>query len=70
MINKIILKLSGMHCTSCALNIDGELEDAEGIQSASTSYARQQVEVIFDPEKISIEKIRQIIKNTGYEVQA
>lgn len=51
-----------MHCTSCAMNIDGELEDTEGVKEAKTNYARQQTEVTFDPEKISIDKIISIIK--------
>lgn len=51
-----------MHCTSCAFNIDGELEDTEGIKTVQTNYAKQVTEVTFDPEKISIEKIISIIK--------
>jgi len=46
-----------MHCTSCALNIDGELEDTEGVIEARTSYARQQTRVTFNPETISVDKI-------------
>ncbi len=68
MTEKITLKLSGMHCSSCAMNIDGALEDADGVKSACTSYARQQVEVEFDPAKITSDKITDIIRQTGYEV--
>lgn len=67
MAKKIVLKIVGMHCTSCAMNIDGELEDTEGIQQASTHYAKQQTEVEFDPEKISIKQIITIIKRVGYD---
>ncbi len=52
-----------MHCTSCAMNIDFELEDAEGIKESRTNYARQQTEVTFDPEKISVEKVISIIRS-------
>ena len=68
MIQTKIFKISGMHCTSCAMNIDGELEDAEGVVEARTHYARQQTEVKFDMEKIQFEQIAQIIKRNGYEV--
>ncbi len=37
---KVIFKIQGMHCTSCAMNIDGELEDTEGIKEAKTNYAK------------------------------
>lgn len=38
----ITLKLSGLHCASCSLNIDGELEEVSGVISSNTSYARQE----------------------------
>lgn len=59
---KIKLNIFGMHCTSCAMNIDGELEDAEGVKEAKTNYAKQQTEVTFDPEKITVEKMISIIR--------
>lgn len=58
----IKLDIFGMHCTSCAFNIDGELEDTEGVKESKTNYAKQQTEVTFDPEKISPDKIISTIK--------
>jgi copper chaperone CopZ len=63
---KIKLKIEGMHCASCAMNIDFDLEDLEGVKSCKTSYARQESEVEFDESKISPEKILAQIKETGY----
>jgi Cu+-exporting ATPase len=59
---KVKLNIFGMHCTSCAMNIDGELEDAKGVKESKTNYAKQITEVTFDPEKISIEKIISVIR--------
>lgn len=59
----IKLNIFGMHCTSCAFNIDGELEDTEGVKESKTNYAKQQTEVVFDSEKISVNKLISIIKN-------
>ena len=65
---KIKLKIEGMHCTSCAMNIDGDLEDnVKGIKSASTNYAKQITEVEFDEKKIKLDQIIQQIKETGYQ---
>lgn len=52
---KMILKILNMHCPSCAINIDGELEDLKGVISSSTSYAKSQTTVEYD-EKIIKEK--------------
>lgn len=64
---KIKLKISGMHCTSCSMNIDMGLEDLEGIKSVKTSYAKQESQVEYDPDKVKIEDILKQIEKTGYQ---
>lgn len=66
---KVIFKISGMHCTSCAMNIDGELEDSEKIISVSTSYPKQQAIVEYDPGIVSEDEIQRIIEKTGYKAE-
>jgi Cu+-exporting ATPase len=63
---KLKVKIEGMHCTSCAMNIDFGLEDL-GVKSAKTSYAKQETEIEFDEEKIKPQKIIEQIKKTGYK---
>ena len=60
------LKIEGMHCTACSINIDFDLEDIEGVASAKTSYAKQETEVEFDVDKLSIQQIIEQIKKSGY----
>lgn len=64
--NKIILKIEGMHCSSCAMNIDFDLEDLEGIKTSKTNYAKQVSEVEYDQDKLQPEKIIEQIKKSGY----
>ncbi len=66
---KINLNIEGMHCSSCAMNIDFDLEDLEGIKTAKTNYAKQKCEVEFDENKISIEEILKQVKQTGYKAE-
>ncbi|MCJ0873874.1 cation transporter [Streptomyces sp. AP-93] len=33
---QVVLLINGMHCTSCGLLIDDELEDLPGVRSATT----------------------------------
>ena len=61
-------KISGMHCVSCSMNIDDELEGIAGIVSSTTSYAKGQTKIEFDPNKISIDKIHTAIQKLGYDV--
>lgn len=60
-------KIEGMHCTSCAMNIDFDLEDLDGVKSVSTNYARAECEIQFDEEKLEVEMISQTIQKTGYK---
>lgn len=62
----INLKIEGMHCTSCAMSIDGELEDM-GVKESNTNYAKSEAKVTFDESKISEESIVEAIKNLGYQ---
>lgn len=59
-------KITGMHCSSCAITIDMDLEDLDGVKSANTSYAKQETEIEFDPEKISDDLVLATIKKSGY----
>ena len=59
-----------MHCTSCAFNIDDELEDTEGVKSSNTSYAKQETEVEFDENQVKVQEIIKTIESTGYKAQA
>lgn len=69
MAEEIILKINNMHCTSCAMGIDGELEDADGVLEATTSYAKAETKVKFDPEKISVDALKSVIKKAGYDAE-
>lgn len=69
MTTKTKLKISGMHCTSCAMNIDGELEDTDGVKAANTSYAKSITEVEFDLNKLTLEKVISTIKTAGYAAE-
>lgn len=66
---KLTFKITGMHCGSCAMNIDGELEDTGKIISVSTSYAKAQTVVEFDPAQFSEDEIIAIIKKVGYTAE-
>lgn len=64
-----IFTIKGMHCGSCGMNIDGELEDTEGVTSATTSYAKAKSVVTFDPTVITESQLQTIIQELGYEAE-
>ncbi len=69
MLKTVRFNIIGMHCTSCAMNIDGELEDTEGVRQSNTNYAKSQTEVTYDSEKINLDKITKVIEQLEYKTE-
>jgi Cu+-exporting ATPase len=63
---KKTLQLSGLHCTSCSLMIEGELEDM-GV-TARVNYAKQMADVEYDESVMDEKKIVGAIEKLGYKV--
>lgn len=63
------LKINGMDCTACALNIDLDLEELPGVKKSQTNYARQETVIEFNPSLVSENQIVTTIAKTGYQVQ-
>lgn len=61
------LDIQGMHCASCAMLIDEELEELRGVSRASTSYARQRTEVEYDDSTVATADIIATITELGYQ---
>jgi copper chaperone CopZ len=64
----VTLKLSGLHCTSCPLNIDSELEELPGVIMTNTSYPKQQSVITYDPKLVDPSKFSEVIETLGYQV--
>lgn len=60
------LNVEGMHCASCAMTIDGELEELDGVKQSKTSYAKQKTEVEYDESKLSTGALVATIAELGY----
>lgn len=66
MVKKIVFKILDMHCVSCAINIDMELEETRGVIKAETNYARGETTVSFNQNQTDEQKLIQAVKNAGY----
>lgn len=59
-------KIKGMHCSSCAMLIEGELED-RGIMG-TCSYAKQTLEVDGENDPSFEERLSEAVKAAGYHL--
>ena len=64
--NQEIIKIKGMHCGSCVKLIESKLGLLDGIEEVKVILAKNQAEVKFNPNKISLEQIKSEISKLGY----
>ena len=67
MMKKITLTISGMHCASCALNIEKTLKKLDGVESAVVNFANEEATVEYDPKLVDIKKFKKVISDLGYK---
>lgn len=69
MIKKAILKISGMHCNSCAVNIENALKKEKGVKSVNVNFAVDKAYIDYDSAETGLDSIKSIIKKIGYQVE-
>jgi Cu+-exporting ATPase len=65
---KAIVKISGMHCAACAQTIQKALSKLEGVRKAQVNFATETAYVDYDDDHIDEEKLKEVIRNTGYDI--
>ena len=60
------LNIRGMSCVNCQKKIEKGLRGAKGVLSASVSYDDSAAYVLYDKDRISVEKIIALIEELGY----
>jgi len=65
---KAILIISGMHCASCAVNIEGALRKIHGVARVNVNFVTEEAYIEYDAEKISQHKLEAAIEKIGYKV--
>ena len=63
------ITISGMHCASCASNVERSLKKLTGIKNVSVSLLTKKGFIESDKE-ISDEEIKKAVSRTGYKVEA
>lgn len=63
---KLELKIEGMHCGACATGIQMLVSQLEGVYSVFVDYSKKTAVIQFDAAKVNKEKIIKEIENLGY----
>ncbi|MGE7763031.1 copper chaperone CopZ [Peribacillus sp. NPDC097895] len=65
----VILNVSGMSCGHCVNAVEGNVGKLSGVESVKVHLDAGKVDVAFDKEKVSLEKIKETIDDQGYDVE-
>jgi copper chaperone CopZ len=62
----LLLSIPDMHCSACAMKLEGIEDDLPGILRLKASYHKQSLEVEFDETRVSEDEILQAVTRLGY----
>ena len=61
------MTVRGFHCTGCADNLGSALSNMDGVIRARADYDVGQVEVRFDPDRVTEDDVLEQIRAAGFE---
>ena len=62
------IRITGMDCASCALNIEKGLKKMDGVLSANVNIANNMANIEYDEKKIGPQELNKKIISLGYGV--
>ncbi|KAM7194288.1 copper-transporting ATPase 2 [Naviculisporaceae sp. PSN 640] len=63
------LKVEGMTCGACTSAVEAGFKGVDGIGSVSVSLVMERAVVIHDPQRVTAEKIQEIIEDRGFDAE-
>lgn len=63
------LKVEGMSCSHCEKTVVNSVGSLNGVVGVNVDLAGKMVIVEYEPEKIVIDTIKDVIEDQGYEVK-
>ncbi len=66
---KAVMQIAGMHCASCALNIEKSLSRTAGVKSANVSLIARKGFVECE-DNVGEDEIKKAVKRAGYEAKS
>ena len=64
---KKTFNVANMHCSACAMTLEGIEDELPGIKQVSASYHKQAMDVEYDETKVTVEQIVATAREMGYE---
>lgn len=65
---KVTLNVQGMSCGHCVKAVEGSVGALEGVSYVKVYLENSTVDVEYNPEAVTLEKIKETIDDQGYDV--
>ncbi len=66
--DEITLRLNGMHCASCVMNVENFLNKLNGIFDVHADLTTQKVSIKYDKSKVNKNDMEKVIDSLGFEL--
>nr|VDC69021.1 unnamed protein product [Brassica rapa] len=68
-LRKIQVGITGMTCAACSNSVEGALMSVNGVFKASVALLQNRADVLFDPNLVKEEDIKEAIEDAGFEAE-
>ncbi|MDD1702358.1 MAG: heavy metal translocating P-type ATPase [Methanoregula sp.] len=65
---KAELKITGMHCATCAASVEEALANVKNVSKTQVNFGTDTAHVEFDPENTNLAELEKAVRDAGYEV--
>ena len=65
---KVTLNVQGMSCDHCVRAVEGSVGELNGVNSVKVNLKSKTVDVEFNNQEVSLDKIKETIDDQGYDV--
>lgn len=66
---KVSLNVIGMSCGHCVNAVEGSVGALNGVSSVKVDLKAAKVDVEYNPNEVSLDKIKETIDDQGYDVK-
>ena len=66
--DEMTLRIQGMHCASCTMNVENFLIRLDGIFDVKADLTSQSARIRYDSSKVDINEIENVIESLGFEL--
>ena len=66
--DEMTLRIQGMHCASCTMNVENFLIRLDGIFDVKADLTSQSAKIRYDSSKVTLDEIEKVIDSLGFEL--